>query len=75
MPCLNQELLVLCDQTFDPVDFMIGETEVLRNLNPFKPELGHMAISFHMDVHRLASIGTEEHEPVGTDCENRWHPT
>jgi hypothetical protein len=73
MPCLNQELLVLSDQTFDPVHFMIGKPEVFRKLDWFKPELRHMPISFHMDVHRLASIRAEEHKFVGTDCENRWH--
>jgi hypothetical protein len=74
MPCLNQELLVLFDHSFDPANFMIGKTVVLGKLRRVQPELGDVPIPFDVNVRRLTSIRAEKHEPVRTDRENCWHP-
>jgi len=74
MPCLNQELSVFRDQPFDLVRFVIGKPKVFGQLNWLKPKLGDEPIPFHMNVHRLTKVRTEEHEAVGTDPENRRHP-
>jgi len=67
MPCLDQKLAMLCDQSLDSVNFVIRKPKVLGQFNWFQPELGDVPFPFYMDVNRFAAVRTEKHKPVRTN--------
>jgi hypothetical protein len=66
---------MLRDQLLDTVGFVACKPNILGKLNWVQPKLGDVPIAFHVDMHRLRAIRTEEHETVRANPENCRHRT
>ncbi len=54
------------DQTCDPVQLVFRKAAVHGERDRIEPELSDTEIAFHMDMDRLAPIGTEEDKAIGS---------
>jgi hypothetical protein len=54
-----------CHETSKVVQFVTRKAAVLCQHHGVKPKLGDSALSFHMNVRRLAPVRTEENEAIG----------
>ncbi len=64
---------MLTDQSFDVVEFWLRESSIGRQLNRVEPKLDDMPIPFHMNMHRLTTIRTEENKTVRAIAQDGRH--
>ena len=61
------------NQTRDPVQLVFRKAAVLGECDRIEPEFSNTQIEFHMDMDRLASIGTEENKAIRSLSKDSWH--
>ena len=69
MPCLNNRLFVLDNETTNLVELSWAETMIPCEFDRRQPELGLPPIASHVDVHGLVAVETMEEEPL-----RPWNP-
>ena len=57
----------------DLIDLHAAEPPGTLKNNGIKPKLGDLALTFDMDMRRLASIQRDEEKPISIRSQNRGH--
>jgi hypothetical protein len=73
MPSLDQRLLMFASQSLNFNKLVFRKSAILCPSYGFEPELRDFLISLHVDVGRLAFVGTKEDKTIRPITENCGH--